>query len=194
VEVEVAAAATDGERGRCVLGPGAAGHALHHFRHSPEALEELTPMEPTPYAPPNARVRDLQPQAGGPLPDWLAVIIGLAANKFLTMLLADELSLVFSETASGEPAFVTRLALILDLVLSFGGELFSFWMTLRLCRSGSLRVVSVLAVLSWILTLGDRWILGSYPWPLWYESALLCVAPSALLSLYVLKRREGLSP
>lgn len=82
------------------------------------------------------------------------------------------------------------MTLILDSGFTYGGELLSFWMTLRLCRSRSFRVVSILAALSWAITIGDRWILNDYGWPLWYEITLLCAAPLALLSLYALHRRR----
>jgi hypothetical protein len=148
-------------------------------------------LKPTPYATPNAPVRDLSPETPGPIPDWIAVMVGLATNKFLGMIVADQISSLFALiVAPGEAAFETA-SLVIDLALTYSGELFSFWLTLQICRSRSLGAVGILAALSWTITFGDRWILEDYGWPLWYESALLCVAPLALITLYARKHRRN---
>jgi hypothetical protein len=146
---------------------------------------------PTPYAPPKATVRDLPLDPRGPLPNWVAVLVGLITDKILTVLVADELSSSIAVAISSDVDAEHGLAsLIIDLALTFGGELFAFWITLRLCRSRSFRVVSLVAVISWAITLGDRWLLADYGWPFWYEIALLCVTPLAFLSLYGLRRQQ----
>ena len=130
-------------------------------------------------------MKDIGAQAAGPIPDWAAVLVGLVAHVFLTMFLADELSTLFASAITDDEELATTLSLVIDLVFTYGGELCALWMTWHLCRSRSFTVVSVLAALALTIMLVDRWMLGDYGWPLWYEIALLCVPPLALASLYV---------
>jgi len=148
-------------------------------------------MDRTPYAPPAAPVRDLQPEDLGPVPDWAAVLIGLVTNKFLAMVVADELSSFLAAIVTEDEALEVTFALTSDLGLTYCAELFAFWMALRICRSRSFWVVIVLAAISWAITFADRWVLNDHGWPFWYEMALLSVPVLAFISVYVLYRQRA---
>lgn len=149
--------------------------------------------DPSPYQPPSAPVGDVGPEGPGLVPDSIAVAIGLGVDKFLTMVVAEEIIFIVAEILGADLDGDDQLApfLWLDAALSCGFELFAFWVTLWLCRSRRLRVPAATAVLSLIITLVNRWLLIDYGYPQWYELALLAGPPLAfgLLLLMVRKRR-----
>jgi hypothetical protein len=145
-------------------------------------------MEPRRYEPPSAPVADVSPEGPGPLPNWAAVVAGLAVDLFLTMLVVWELALNFASVITDDEELADVLSEILDLGFTYGAELFAFWMTLHMCRSRSFRVVSIVAALSWLTMVGDRWVLDDHGFPLWYEISLLFTVPLALATLYARAR------
>jgi len=147
-------------------------------------------MNPRRYEPPSAPVEDVLPEAPGPIPNWAAVAVGVAVYMFLTMVVAWELAVLLARGVTDDEELADALAEIVDLGLTYGGELFAFWMTLHLCRSRSFVVVSIAAALSWLIMFGDRWVLDEYGFALWYEIALLFTPPLALATLYARSTRS----
>jgi len=148
--------------------------------------------QPRHYQPPRAPVGDVLPESPGPIPDWAAIAVGIAVYWFLTMVVAWEVATSIAEGISGEAELAETLSEILDLGLTYGGELIALWMTLHLCRSRSFAVVSIAAMLFWLIMFVDRWVLEEYGFPEWYEIALLFTVPLALATLYA--RVRGLRP
>ena len=146
-------------------------------------------MTPRRYEPPSARVGDVSPESPGPVPDWAAVVAGLSVDLFLTHYVVWEFAEGFAYEFTDDEELAGTLSEILDLGFTYGVEVFAFWMTLRMCRSRSFRVVGILAALSWLIMLGDRWLLEDHGFPLWYEISLLFSAPLAFATLYA--RRSG---
>ena len=149
-------------------------------------------MKPRRYQPPGAPVADVAPEGPGPIPDWAAVAVGLAVDVFLCMFVVWELALEFASAFTDDEELADVLSEILDLGLNYGAEVFAFWMTLHMSRSRSFRAVSIVAALSWLIMVGDRWMLQDYGFPLWYEISLLFSAPLALATLYA--RARGFPP
>ena len=145
-------------------------------------------MKPRRYQPPSAPVADVSPEGPGALPNWAAVVVGLAVDVFLGMFVVWELALFFSVAITDDEDLRDVVSEILDLGFTYGAELFAFWMTLHMCRTRSFRVVSIVAALSWLIMVGDRWVLDDHGFPLWYEIALLFCAPLALATLYARAR------
>ena len=142
------------------------------------------------YAPPGARVADVLPQAPGPIPDWAAVLVGTAISSFLPMEVVWEVAIFSASVFTEDDELGETSALVVDLGLTYGAELFAFWMTLHLCRSRSLKVVGLTAALCWLIRFVDRWVIGGYDYPLWDEIALLCTIPLAFATLYARARRS----
>jgi hypothetical protein len=116
------------------------------------------------------------------MPDALAVAMALVASKILTMYAAEAIVvLVFAilpiDSSSDSPLLVS------DLVLSFGFDYLGIWLAWRWSRSRSFAVPLAVAALSVIGTLIHRWLMNNFGWPLWYELALLALAPMGLAVL-----------
>jgi hypothetical protein len=149
-------------------------------------------MDQSPYRPPFAQIRDIGPEGPGPLHDLLAIVIGLAVAKFLTMVASEEITLLVIDAIGADPANENQQTpfLWLDAVLSCGSELIAFWMTWRLSRSRRLRVPATVAVLSWLITFVHRWLLNDFGYPQSYELALLATAPCAFVLFHLAVRRR----
>jgi hypothetical protein len=114
------------------------------------------------------------------MPDALAVLMALAASKILTMYVAEAIVvLVFAvlpvDSSSDSPLLLS------DLVLSFGFDYLGLWLAWRWSRSRSFTVPLAVAALSVVTTLIHRWFMNDFGWPLWYELALLTLAPVGLV-------------
>jgi hypothetical protein len=146
--------------------------------------------EPRGYAPPRARVGDVLPEAPGPLPDWVAVLLGVAVEYFLAVYVANGFATWIAEGVAGEDEVDATFSLGLDLVFTCGAELCAFWMALHLCRSRSFWIPTLTAALCWLIMFGERWLMEDYGFALWYEIGLLLTVPLALATLYVRTRTE----
>ena len=118
------------------------------------------------------------------------MLLGVAVEYFLAVWVANGFATWIAEGLAGEEDVDTVFSLGLDLIFTYGAELFAFWMTLHLCRSRSFWSAVITAVLCWLIMLGERWVINDYELALWYEIGLLLSVPLALGTLYV--RTRGL--
>jgi hypothetical protein len=137
-------------------------------------------------------VRDTAPEPPGPAPDALAIIAGLFLIKFLSIVVAEEIVWTVLSLAGTEPGSETEevAALVSDLILTFGFELFGLWAAWRLSRSRKFRVPALVAGISVVLTFVHRWLLADFGWPLWYEFALLVLPGVAAGVMWAAVRRQ----
>ena len=145
-------------------------------------------MKPKGYAPPTAKVGDVLPEAPGPLPDWVAVLLGVAVEYFLAVYIANSFAIWIAEGVAGEEEVDSTVSLGLDLVFTYGAELFAFWMTLHICRSRSFWTAAITAALCWLILFAERWVIEESGLALWYEIGLLLSVPLALLTLWARER------
>jgi peptidoglycan/LPS O-acetylase OafA/YrhL len=150
-------------------------------------------LSQSPYQPPATPVRDVTAEARGPLYDWLAILIGLAVTKFLTMVVSEEIIFTLADFTGADLAHPDDLALylLIDVFLSTVGEFVAFWMSWRLSRSRRLRIPLSVAALSLLITVVHRWYLNDFGYPLWYELMILATLPCALLLFHLAARRQG---
>ena len=116
------------------------------------------------------------------------MLLGVAVEYFLAIWVANGFATWIAEGLAGEEDADTTFSLGLDLVFTYGAELFAFWMTLHLCRSRSFWTATITAALCWLIMVGERWVLNASELALWYEIGLLLSGPLALATLYVRTR------